>query len=450
MDSIQVALAPGQIQKAKVQVSPSLSPMGLCAVMVRNLLQTLEMRGHIAVGLLSPFRQRASISVGDGVHPEVGEYTARISVWVRWGIWGVCVLALAYRPDFDYSWIIPCSFIMALVAAYNGFTHYRVMANRMLPGGWFAALTVADLVAISAVIVLLGGYGSNSFLIYYPALALLAFTAPSIKFSLICVALVALAYAGISLLVAPGLDFAAKDEKILALRVITMVTVAVGASLGLGLERVKRREAESGQQTLLQERAEVSRALHDGAAQSAYIVGLGLDTAIGLADKNNRDLVEKLQATQEVARSLMWELRQPIDGGPGLERRTLSSALQSHVATFTTITSIPTDFNQEGVEPSLSADTRSSIFVIAHNALTNSFRHSKAARVGVSLRFCSKKVSLSISDDGIGLPGDFEARGHGVGSMREYARQAGGELYLESGCPGAGTVITCVIPCIDD
>ena len=375
------------------------------------------------------------------------------SVWARWVVWGACTLALTYRPNTEFGWIIPGSVILALVAAYNGFTHYRLLVNRHLPARWYAALNAADLAAISAGIALMGGYGSELFLVYYPALALLGLTVHSIKFSLICVALATLFYTGISFLVAPGLDFADKDEKELTLRVLAMIAVAVGTSLGVGLERARRREAENRQRWLLRERDRVTRALHDSASQSAYMVGLGLETAIELARKNYsepHDLSEKLEATHEVARSLMWELREPIDGGPSLEGSSLGSVLQSHVATFTTITSIPTEFNREGDEPPLSSDIRSSMFAIAHNALTNSFRHSRAARVCVSLKFCSEEASLTVSDDGVGLPEDFETRGHGINNMREHAQRVGGELFLESGYPGAGTVITCVIPCIDD
>ena len=98
---------------------------------------------------------------------------------------------------------------------------------------------------------------------------------------------------------------------------------------------------------LQQERIELSQTIHDTIAQSAYMIGLGLETAIELAsaqnDENRDELLAKLSATHALSKSTMWELRHPIDVGPIFEGRELSRVLRSHASTFTTITSIPTD-----------------------------------------------------------------------------------------------------------
>ena len=55
-----------------------------------------------------------------------------------------------------------------------------------------------------------------------------------------------------------------------------------------------------------------------------------------------------------------------------------------------------------------------------------------------------------MSDDGNGLPPDYEARGHGFRNMRADAERMGGRLEVESGGTeggsGGGTTVTCVIP----
>ena len=60
------------------------------------------------------------------------------------------------------------------------------------------------------------------------------------------------------------------------------------------------------------------------------------------------------------------------------EGRALSSALKSHAASFTNVTSVPCELTQTGVEPPLSTETRGLLFSIAHNALTNAYRHAQA------------------------------------------------------------------------
>ena len=133
-------------------------------------------------------------------------------------------------------------------------------------------------------------------------------------------------------------------------------------------------------------------------------------------------------------------------GGPIFEGRELGKVLSSHASTFTTITSIPTAVEVSGVEPSLPAVTRGLLFSIAHNALTNAFRHSRADRVTIELSFEDDRIQLSVSDDGIGLPDDYEDRGHGFRSMRRDAVRMGGSLEAGPGEAGRGTTVTCVVP----
>ena len=92
------------------------------------------------------------------------------------------------------------------------------------------------------------------------------------------------------------------------------------------------------------------------------MIGLGLETAIELAnaqnDEGRDELIAKLEATHALSKSTMWELRHPIDAGPIFEGRELSRVLRSHASTFTMITSIPTELVQSGREPQLSTVTR--------------------------------------------------------------------------------------------
>ena len=99
---------------------------------------------------------------------------------------------------------------------------------------------------------------------------------------------------------------------------------------------------------------------------------------------------------------------------------------------------------QHGVEPELSAITRSLLFSVCHNALTNAFRHSGAGSVTIFLNFDEDHLCLSVSDDGAGLPEDYAARGHGFRNMRADAARLGGALHVES--DGDGATVSCVVP----
>ena len=172
------------------------------------------------------------------------------------------------------------------------------------------------------------------------------------------------------------------------------------------------------------------------------MIGLGIETTIELAGQSNEELVGKLEATYTLSKSAMWELGHPIDIGLVFEGRELVGVLKSHVETFT---AIPAQILQVGIERSLSAVTRSTLFSIAHNALTNTFRHAQASKVVVGVKFQERGLRLSVSDDGIDLPDDYDGRGNGFRNMRSDAERMGGRLDVESDRSGRGTTLTCVI-----
>ena len=255
---------------------------------------------------------------------------------------------------------------------------------------------------------------------------------------------------GLSLVMEPGVEYGIKEEKILFTRIVVMYAVVAAVNLVSRFERIRRREAVGRERELQRERIELSQTIHDTIAQSAYMIGLGLETAIELAnaqnDEGRDELIAKLEATHALSKSTMWELRHPIDAGPIFEGRELSRVLRSHASTFTTITSIPTGLVQSGRETRLSTVTRGLLFSIAHNAMTNAFRHSHAGRVAITLSFDGDGLRMSVSDDGIGLPDDYEDRGHGFRRMRTDAERMGGSLEAGPGESGRGTTVTCVVP----
>ena len=175
------------------------------------------------------------------------------------------------------------------------------------------------------------------------------------------------------------------------------------------------------------------------------MIGLGIDAAKQVAGDANEELTARLDATSRLSKTAIWQLRHPIDMGRIFEGRELARTLDSHVATFTAVTSVPAELTQTGVEPALSTEARSLLFSIAHNALTNAFRHAGAGRVLIGLDFGEDELRLSVSDDGVGLPGGYEERGHGFANMRAFAERLGGRLVVEPRGPDGGASVTCVM-----
>ena len=299
---------------------------------------------------------------------------------------------------------------------------------------------------ITTGIVIGGGFKSFIFLAYYPALAVLAVVFSSFWLSFAWTTTAAVVYVVVCLIVGSGLDLDAGNDKVLVARLAVMYMMVLGISFITRFERIRWQTAVSRERQLQQERIEVSQTIHDTAAQTAYMIGLGIHRARKLAGESNGELVAALDATATLSRSAMWELRRPIDAGRIFEGRELGPVLWSHCATFEKITAVPAKMCQSGTEPPLAIETRTRLFSIAHNALTNAFLHARPGRVEVLLDFKADQIRLSVSDDGVGLPADYAERGRGFNGMRADAAAMGGMLIVEGDEGEGGTTITCVVP----
>ena len=377
---------------------------------------------------------------------DVVVYTATVSVWGRWYMWVMGVFMLVNTPHTWYPHNAEYLAVHALLGLQNGVVHYRLHTNRPVTWRWMLFLCAMDLVLITASIAIFGGYGSYLFLAYYPALAIFTVVFSSSWLSMGWATVAAAAYVTVCLSASAGIDPEAGEARSLVARVSAMYLLSVGISFVTRFERSRWRSAVTRERQLREERVELSRTIHNTTAQTAYLIGLGIHRAKELAGGSNEDLASVLEATSELSRSAIWEMRGPIDAGHIVEGRELGQVLWSHCATFEKITGIGARMTQLGTEPPLDTTTRGRLFSIAHNALTNAYLHAAPRAVEVNLDFASGEIVLSVSDDGVGLPDDYAERGRGFSGMSSDAEWLGGKLTVESGGSGGGTTITCVVP----
>ena len=371
---------------------------------------------------------------------------AQISIWIRWGVLIGVMAEVNYRVDYGAVSHILNTLYVASAMAFNGFLHYRIRSNKAIGARWLLLLSFADMAFVSFSTSLSGGLVSRYFVLYYFVVTSFATTFTSPYLNLIWVTAVAIIYAALCTLIPPGVSFEEQQDKVLFFRVGGFYAVMGLVSLIIRVERTRRREAVEREGELHRQRIEISQTIHDTAAQWAYLIGLGIEAAAKLGDRSNREQIEKLDATANLSKALMWELRHPIDGGQIFQGKDLNQVLRAHASTFTAITSVPAKFMQTGDEPPLSTVVRSLLFSIAHNALTNAYRHARAESVTLSLEFKMDSLRMSVVDDGIGLPEDFADRGHGFRNMRADAKRMGGRLDTGRGPAGRGTTVTCVVP----
>ncbi len=197
------------------------------------------------------------------------------------------------------------------------------------------------------------------------------------------------------------------------------------------------------------ERSKISREIHDelGHALTALKLdlvwlGAGLDVEQRPLSERAASMIELVDRTIASVRRISTDLRPAVLDGFGLV-----AAIEWQAEEFSRHTGIATKVEIETEDLSLDDESRTAVFRIFQEALTNVARHADADRARVILRRSNDNLVLCIEDNGRGLDPDRSdtARSFGIMSMKERALVLGGEFRIE-GEPGKGTSVSVRIP----
>ena len=189
-------------------------------------------------------------------YAEFDDYTdsQRVAVLVRWFVLASWLTLQNYRPDTaDLSYFINNGLALTL-AVLNGFLHRWIWIGRPITRPYVLALSAMDLAFVTlGIAASSSAFGNNFFILYYPALIVLALVIPSRRLTFAVASLVAGAYAAISLLLEPGVDFDLVEERLLIIRIAVMYAVVGAANLITRIERTRRRQAVDAEKARAQE-----------------------------------------------------------------------------------------------------------------------------------------------------------------------------------------------------
>lgn len=218
---------------------------------------------------------------------------------------------------------------------------------------------------------------------------------------------------------------------LLAVQAETRSSLAALRTANVNLERLRRAEMD---RAALEERARMSRELHDGLAQDLWLAKLKVSrlSAIG-----------KLEHEAAVLAS---ELAAAIDGALG-EARHVVSALRlgtDSTSSFRQVLARKVDDFQDrwGVRaelvcpiepPGFPVRTEAELLRIVREALANVAKHADATVVAVSLAVEESQLVVRIRDNGRGFEPDAVRGQHfGLAMMRERAAALGADLIITS------------------
>lgn len=203
---------------------------------------------------------------------------------------------------------------------------------------------------------------------------------------------------------------------------------------------------------VLAERQRLAGELHDTIAQGLSSVLLLTQAAERALDAEPETARSHLRTTVDQCRHDLAEVRRIVHAlaPPALDDASLATALEDlcrrHEATTRATVTFLADGSSAAEATSPSRDA--ALLRIAQEALANAIRHANAGRIDVTLSYLPHSVTLDVVDDGVGFDAaavSARSRGHGLGSMRVRAEQAGGTLAVETE-PGAGTAVAATIP----
>ncbi|MDG4830141.1 GAF domain-containing protein [Solwaraspora sp. WMMD1047] len=216
------------------------------------------------------------------------------------------------------------------------------------------------------------------------------------------------------------------------------------AQAALAMERARGQE-ERELLVVLEDRERIARDLHDVVIQRLFATGLHLQSAIPLTGRPEltqriNTAVDDLDATIRDIRRTIFELRTPMSAALRTEIRE-AVAVAAELLGFRPVLELAGP-----VDSAVPDAVRPDLLAVLREALANAVRHARASRVAVAVRVAGARLTLTVTDDGVGT--DPAAARGGLVNLRERAAQHGGEFEVRPVQPH-GTELCWTIPLRD-
>jgi len=218
------------------------------------------------------------------------------------------------------------------------------------------------------------------------------------------------------------------------------------AALGLELAR-QRRETE--QLSLFRDRDRIARDLHDTVIQRLFATGMQLESSMRFmtgpeASERVQSAVSDLDKTIKEIRSTIYSLQR--------SDRSSSSSLRARIVELieelTPALGFTPNLRLEGlVDTRVSANVGDNLLPVLREALSNTARHAQSDRADVSVVVDDDSVTLTVTDDGVGLSED--GRRSGLANLDARAGALGG-TFTAHRAPEGGTELSWRVPLGDD
>ena len=218
---------------------------------------------------------------------------------------------------------------------------------------------------------------------------------------------------------------------------------ALALAAGIAIEN-KRLHDRVLVMSVLDDRDRIARDLHDRVIQRVYAVGMNLNAATRLPERDQvvervSGAIDDLDLTISEIRSAIFELGEAAL--PGGLRQAVIQLAEELASTL----GVRPEVRFEGVvDNSVSQNLGDHVLAVVREGLTNAGKHSGASRYEVSLSV-TDRVVLELFDDGVGIELPLATPGLGLINLRDRAEKLGGTFEIHPR-DGGGTRLVWAVP----
>jgi signal transduction histidine kinase len=198
---------------------------------------------------------------------------------------------------------------------------------------------------------------------------------------------------------------------------------------------------------ILQERERLAHEMHDTLAQSFAGLGFQLQAIRNRMPEDIPAVHQQLDLACNLVRHSHEEARRSIaDLRPeAMGSVDLAPALERCARKMVEGGAVAIEVSKSGEARPIPQRVANALFRIGQEAIANSVRHAKPARIGISISYLEDAVRLEIEDNGAGFISGSEGAGFGLRGMRKRAAAASARFEIVS-APGRGTRVLATAP----
>lgn len=214
-------------------------------------------------------------------------------------------------------------------------------------------------------------------------------------------------------------------------------TAAFVVSLGLAIRQAREREQEAivlarriQELTLAEERARMSREIHDSVGHHLTVVTMNLENAELLKEKEPQVAWSQVGEAKSIVRSALADTRRWVRAlNPvSLQKGITPTSLRAFAATLAG-TGVALNVEVTGTSSVLDEDTQLVLYRVLQEGVTNAIRHAGAGHIDVDLHYGEDLTRLTIRNNGTAPEAPLE--GFGLTSLRQRVAERGGSLAFD-------------------